>query len=83
MPAACCPAGHRADDRLRHRANEALDLQDVQAPGPRRVDLLAASGGSGLVVGAVHFLRLRSRTPKVLDLIQGDLDAAAAPAAAE
>ena len=36
-----------------------------------------------LVVGAVHFLRLRSRTPKVLDLIQGDLDAAAAPAAAE
>lgn len=50
VTAARSPAGNGRDDDLGHRADESLDLQDVQAPGARRVDLLAPLRGGRLRV---------------------------------
>ena len=56
MSAARGPPGNRRDDDLRHRSDEALDLEDVQATGPRGVDLLAALGGGRLGVRALDLV---------------------------
>ena len=56
VTAASCPAGDGRDDDLRHRADEALDLKDVQASGARGVDLLAALGGGRLGVRALDLV---------------------------
>ena len=56
VTAAGSPSGDGRDDDLRHRADEALDLKDVQASGARGVDLLAALGGGGLGVRALDLV---------------------------
>src|SRR5699024_12805088 len=45
VPAAGGPAGDDGDDDLRHGADEALDLEDVQAPGTSRIDTLTGLPG--------------------------------------
>src|SRR5699024_8280159 len=52
VPAAGGPAGDDGDDDLRHGADEALDLEDVQAPGTSRIDTLTGLPGGVLVAGA-------------------------------
>ena len=56
VTAAGRPSGDGRDDDLRHRADEALDLQDVQATGARGVDLLAALRGGRLRVRSLDFV---------------------------
>ena len=56
MPATSCPAGNSRDDDLRHRADQALNLEDMEASGARGVDLLAALGGGRLRVRALDFV---------------------------
>src|SRR5690606_16018247 len=53
VPAPGRPAAHRGDDDLGHRADEPLDLEDVQPAGAGRVDLLAALGRLGAGVGVL------------------------------
>ena len=56
VAAAGRPSGDGSNDDLRHRADEALDLQDVQAPGARGVDLFASLSGGGLGVCALDLV---------------------------
>ena len=56
MPAPCGPAGNSRDDDLRHRADQALNLEDMQASGARRVDLFAALGGGRLRVRSLDLV---------------------------
>ena len=51
-PAARRPVGHDRDDHLGHGADEALDLQDVQAFGPSGVDARSSVGHVRRVVVA-------------------------------
>ena len=54
VPAAGCPARHSGDDGLGHGADEALDLQDVEAAGPCGVEAGLGGGDVSLVaVGAI------------------------------
>src|SRR5699024_5320129 len=66
VPTAGSPAADRGDDHLGHGADEALDLQDVQPAGARRVDLLAAPRGLGARVGVVALVPVAIPPPDAL-----------------
>ena len=53
VPAAGRPPGHDADHDLRHEADQPLHLEDVQPPGPARLDRLGRSSPLGVLVAVV------------------------------
>ena len=66
VPAAGRPAVDQRDDDLRHRPDQPLHLEDVQAPGARRVDVVGglALGVAGSRRGRGCAGRRPSRTPR-------------------